>query len=194
LPRLIKDGFFREDLMFRINVVSFHIPPLRERRGDIVSLAHHFLKEYGRTFGRGDGLSFTREVERYLLNYPWPGNVRELKHFVERAVALSDGDRIGPEAMPSDFAPATEGPSLQEGLGYASGSPKNAGAFDTLVKRYKRQLLAEALEAAGQDKSRAAEMLGLSRSQVFKLAKELGIPKARGNGESRVRSRSNVAS
>ena len=193
LPRLIKDGFFREDLMFRINVVSFHIPPLRERRGDIVSLAHHFLKEYGRTFSRGDRLSFTREVERFLLNYPWPGNVRELKHFVERAVALSDGDRIGPEAMPSDFAPAAEGPSLQEGLGYASSAPRNGGAFDTLVKRYKRQLLAEALEAAGQDKVRAAELLGLSRSQVFKLVKELGVPKTIGGTERRGRGRSTAA-
>ncbi len=175
LARQIKDGFFREDLMFRINVVSFHIPPLRDRRGDILPLAHHFLKDYGRAFGRGDKLTLTREVERFLLNYPWPGNVRELKHFVERAVALSEGNRIGPEAIPADFSPAADGPSLQEGLGYASGA-RNGGAFDTLVKRYKRQLLAEALEAAGQDKTRAAELLGLSRSQVFKLVKELGVP------------------
>lgn len=188
LPRVIKDGFFREDLMFRINVVSFHIPPLRDRRGDILPLAHNFLKDYGRSFGRGEGLTLTREVERFLLNYPWPGNVRELKHFVERAVALSEGDSVGPEAMPSDFSSAAEGPSLQEGLGYAS-AVRQSGAFDTLVKRYKRQLLAEALEASGQDKTRAAELLGLSRSQVFKLVKELGVPSVR-NGESgRPRSR-----
>jgi len=188
LGRLITDGFFREDLMFRINVVSFHIPPLRDRRGDILPLAHHFLRDYGRAFGRGDRLSLTREVERFLLNYPWPGNVRELKHFVERAVALSVGNRIGPEAIPADFSPAADGPSLQEGLGYASGA-RNGGAFDTLVKRYKRQLLAEALEAAGQDKTRAAELLGMSRSQVFKLVKELGVPSSRQGETGRGRGR-----
>jgi two-component system NtrC family response regulator len=194
LPRLIKDGFFREDLMFRINVVSFHIPPLRERPGDILSLAHHFLKEYGRAFGRGEGLTLSREVERYLLSYPWPGNVRELRHFVERAVALSDGDHIGPEAMPADFSPSAEGPPLQEGLGYDSGTLRHGGAFDTLVKRYKRQLLAEALETAGQDKARAAELLGLSRSQVFKLVKELGVPTVRPGAAARPRPRSTAAS
>jgi len=192
LQRLIKDGFFREDLMFRINVVSFQIPPLRDRRGDILPLAHHFLKEYGRSFGRGDGLTFNRDVERFLLSHAWPGNVRELKHFVERAVALSDGDRIGPEAMPADFAPAAEGPSLQEGLGYASAAAHNGGAFDTLVKRYKRQLLAEALAAAGHDKARAAELLGLSRSQVFKLVKELGVT-SRPEAAIRARARTTVA-
>jgi two-component system NtrC family response regulator len=194
LPRIIKDGFFREDLMFRINVVSFHIPPLRERPGDILPLAHHFLKEYGRTFGRGDRLTFSREIERHLLSHAWPGNVRELRHFVERAVALSDGEHIGLEAMPSEFSPAAEGASLQEGLGYASAEPRHGGAFDTLVKRYKRQLLAEALESAGQDKTRAAELLGLSRSQVFKLVKELGVPTVRPGGETRARARAPAAS
>jgi DNA-binding NtrC family response regulator len=169
LPRMAKEGAFREDLMFRINVVTLHIPPLRERRGDIRVLAEHFLKEYGRSFGRGNNLTFAKEVERFLLDYPWPGNVRELKHFVERAVALSDGDLIGLEALPETLALGGGGVSLAEGK----------ADFNTLVRQYKRQLVIEALKAAGNDKNHTASLLGISRSYLFKLIKQLDIPGAR---------------
>ncbi|HUJ73547.1 MAG TPA: sigma-54 dependent transcriptional regulator [bacterium] len=166
LPRMAKEGIFREDLMFRINVVSLHIPPLRERRGDIQQLARHFLVQYGRSFGRGDHLTFTREVERFLYDYPWPGNVRELRSFVERAVALSEGSHIGPEVLPAAFTPSSDGATLAE----------SAGTFDTLVKRYKKQLVAEALQTSGYNKLHTADLLGISRSYLFKLIKQLGLP------------------
>jgi DNA-binding NtrC family response regulator len=169
LPRMAKEGAFREDLMFRVNVVTLHIPPLRERRGDIRLLAQHFLKEYGRSFGRGEDLVFAREVERFLLDYPWPGNVRELRHFVERAVALSDGNQIGLEALPETLALGGGGVSLAEG---------RAG-FNSLVRQYKRQLVMEALKAAGNDKNHTASLLGISRSYLFKLIRQLNIPGAR---------------
>ncbi len=166
LAGMAKEGTFREDLMFRINVVSFHIPPLRERRGDIASLAQHFLEEYGRSFGRGEDMHFTKEVERFLYDYPWPGNVRELKHFVERAVALSDGSRIGPEVLPAAFTPAEDGETLAS----------SNSTFDILVKRYKRQLVQEALQTSGNNKIHTANLLGISRSYLFKLIKQLGLP------------------
>jgi DNA-binding NtrC family response regulator len=165
LSQMVKENAFREDLMFRINVITLHIPPLRERRGDIRLLAQHFLTEYGKTFQRGDRLNFSREVERFLLDYPWPGNVRELQHFVERAVALSDGDHIGPEVLPGAFSPGA-GDTLATG----------GGDYDGLVKRYKRQLVLEALEASGQNKIHAAQLLGISKSYLFKLIKLLGLP------------------
>jgi DNA-binding NtrC family response regulator len=183
LGRMAKENAFREDLMFRINVVTLHIPPLRERRGDIRLLAQRFLKDYGKSFGRGDGLVFAREVERFLFDYPWPGNVRELKHFVERAVALSDGDHIGLEALPETLALGGSGVTLAEGK----------ADFNALVRRYKRQLVVEALQAAGNDKNHTATLLGISRSYLFKLIKLLEIPGVRqrrnlravdGNGDS----------
>ena len=82
--RMTKEGTFRDDLLFRINVVSFKIPPLRERRGDIKLLAKIFLQQYAQEFGRTEEMSFSREVVRFMFDYHWPGNVRELKHFVER--------------------------------------------------------------------------------------------------------------
>jgi DNA-binding NtrC family response regulator len=164
---MTREGTFREDLMFRINVIALHIPPLRERRGDIRLLAQHFLRDYARSFGRGEGLTFSSEVERFLDDYPWPGNVRELKHFVERAVALSEGPRIGTEALP-------------EAGGAAPPAPEESGSgFDARVKQFKRQLLQEALEATANDKNAAAARLGLSRSYLFKLINQLGLPKIR---------------
>ena len=166
LHQMTKERTFREDLMFRLNVVSFHIPPLRERRGDIKLMAQHFLSEYARTFGRKEKLAFSREVTRFLLDYPWPGNVRELKHFVERAVALSDGAVIGKEILPEFIAPAPQGESLSE----------KGGSYEKMVKKYKRQLVVEALEMAGNNKIQTAQILGISRSYLFKLIKQLAIP------------------
>ncbi len=174
IARMARESAFREDLMFRINVVTLHIPPLRERRGDIRLLTQHFLKEYGRSFGRGDGLVLAREVERFLYDYPWPGNVRELKHFIERAVALSEGDHIGLEALPETLALGGGAPSLVQG-----GPGGGKGDFNTLVRQYKRQLVLEALQAAGNEKNHAATLLGISRSYLFKLIKLLGIPSTR---------------
>ncbi len=166
LPQMTQEGTFREDLMFRINVVSFHIPPLRERRGDIKLLSETFLSEFIRIFSRPETLSFSREVVHFMYDYPWPGNVRELKHFVERAVALNEGPAIGPEALPETFSPTAVGESLVSGK----------GTYDTLVKKYKRQLVMEALQTTGNNKIQTAQLLGISKSYLFKLIKQLSVP------------------
>ena len=170
LSAMTREGSFREDLMFRLNVVSLHLPPLRERRGDIRLLAHHFLEEYGRAFKRRDKLSFSREVLRYMVDYPWPGNIRELKHFVERAVALTDGSVIGMEVIPEPTRPNPEGDSIA----------REGGDLEGLVKKYKRKLVMEALEMAGHNKIQTAQILGISKSHLFKLINQLSIPKSRG--------------
>lgn len=165
LRQMTHDQEFREDLMFRLDVVSFHIPPLRERRGDIKLLAELFLQEFTLAFER-DEMSFSREVFRFMHDYPWPGNVRELKHFVERAVALSDGNVIGMETVPETSTPAPQGETLSS----------NGGSFNGLVKKYKRQLLIEALDMAGNNKIQTAQILGISKSHLFKLIKQLAVP------------------
>ncbi len=166
LQEMTKAHTFRDDLMFRLNVVSFHIPPLRERRGDIKLMAHHFLKEYAEAFDRSPKPTFSPEVVRFLYDYPWPGNVRELKHFVERAVALSEGRVIGMEILPETIAPAPQGETLAA----------DGGNFNTLIKKYKRQLVMEALEMAGNNKIQTAHILGISKSYLFKLIKQLTVP------------------
>ena len=166
LPQMTQEGTFREDLMFRINVVSFHIPPLRERRGDIKLLSETFLAEFARVFSRKETLSFSREVVHFMYDYPWPGNVRELRHFVERAVALTEGAVIGVDALPETFSPAAVGDSLVSGR----------GNYDTLVKKYKRQLVMEALQTTGNNKIQTAQLLGISKSYLFKLIKQLSVP------------------
>ena len=163
---MVQERQFREDLMFRINVVSFHIPPLRERRGDIKLLSEHFLVEFAQVFGRPSPLRFAREVVHFMNRYPWPGNVRELRHFVERGVALSDGRTIGSEALPDSLPAGPAGEPFQPGK----------GNFDTLVKRYKRQLVSEALQTTGNNKVQTAQLLGISKSYLFKLIKQFSVP------------------
>jgi DNA-binding NtrC family response regulator len=166
LPGMVQDGSFREDLLFRVNVVSFHIPPLRDRRGDIKLLAERFLIEFAEVFRRPAPLRFSREVVHFMYDYPWPGNVRELRHFVERAVALTDERTIGAEALPETFTPEVTGAPLASAT----------GAFDKLVKKYKRQLVMEALQSTGNNKVQTAQLLGISKSYLFKLIKQLSVP------------------
>ena len=93
LRALIEEGKFREDLYYRINVVHLHLPPLRERRDDIMPLAEFFLKRFSAHFSRPIN-GFSPGAKRLLLNYPWPGNVRELENIIERAVLMAEGDII----------------------------------------------------------------------------------------------------
>ena len=164
LPQLASQGRFREDLMYRVNVVEFHLPPLRERREDIKLLAQHFLDRFCAAFGRKE-LTLSREVQAYLMDYPWPGNVRELEHFIERSVALADGPVIGREALPDSFQPSLPNAGVGE----------KPGQFSGLIRQYKKQLVAEALALNGNNKIKTAHLLGISKSYLFKLIKQLAI-------------------
>lgn len=96
IRQMVEDGNFRQDLLYRINTIEIHIPPLRERGNDIILLADHFLDRYTRKYKKKiHGL--TREAKNKLLKYAWPGNVRELQHTIERAVILGDGSMLKPE-------------------------------------------------------------------------------------------------
>ena len=103
-------GSFREELYYRLAVVEVRIPPLRERPGDILPLAEHFLDQYGRAYGR-TGLSLSREVVATLLAHRWPGNVRELKNLIERAVIFCEGGAI----QMSHLSPQYRGPTERSG-------------------------------------------------------------------------------
>jgi len=149
LLQRVKDGQFREDLYYRLNVVNIEMPPLRARPSDIPLLASHFLAKYARENGKQvDG--FTDEALAQLANYEWPGNVRELENAIERAVVVSKKPRIGVEDFAAGIATAQKRPD---------GMPAIPGAKMDELERY---AILKTLEHTGGSTSRAAEILGIS--------------------------------
>jgi len=161
----VKAGRFREDLLYRLNVITIELPPLRERRADIADLANSFLVQVAEEMGRPN-LRFSPEALQLLEGYPFPGNVRQLENAVERAATLADADLLGPEALPpvvrgEEVAPAGNALRLSEGF-----------SLERFLDDSERQYLLAALEKAGGVKMRAAQLLGLSfRSFRYRLAK-----------------------
>ncbi len=164
LDKAIRDGSFREDLFFRLNVVTVPLPTLRDRPEDIVPLANYFLSRYCTNLGKRIK-EITPDGWELLKRYRWPGNVRELANIIERAVVLSTGERIRAEDLP---------------LGGPAGSPEpNASeapaGFHEAIVTYKRQVIREALHRSGGNRSRAASALGLQRTYLSRLIKELQL-------------------
>jgi len=159
-------GAFRKDLLFRINTVELRLPPLRERREDIVPMARRFLARAGARYGR-PGMALGAHAERGLLAYGWPGNVRELSHVIERAVLMGQGDRI--ETLEFGLGDATLAP--------AAGQPAEAApAGDDLdLDRAEERMVRRALERSEGNVQRAAELLGLSRAALYRRFEKFGI-------------------
>ncbi|MGH8495880.1 MAG: sigma-54-dependent transcriptional regulator [Gammaproteobacteria bacterium] len=158
LRAMIADGLFRDDLLFRLNTVEIELPPLRERREDIMPLAVRFLEIYTRKYGREDG-GFAREAAQALLGYTWPGNVRELSHVVERAVLIGSAGQI----QTADLMLA-----------------RRADGRKTPVERLtldeaEQMLIRDALDRCGGNVQAAAEQLGLSRSAMYRRMEKHGF-------------------
>ncbi|HEV8307664.1 MAG TPA: sigma-54 dependent transcriptional regulator [Methylomirabilota bacterium] len=156
LEALTREGKFREDLFYRLNVIPIAIPPLRARREDILPLARHFLVELNATFHKAIK-SFTPDTERLLLAYPWPGNVRELRNLIERLVILTTSDSIEPQHLPPPFGAPADAP----------GVPRVSGELTTLAD-VERAYILQAVEKAKGNKSLAAKILGISRQTLRK--------------------------
>ncbi len=159
LEDAVAEGKFREDLFFRLNVITIPLPPLRERREDIPHLAEHFLSSFNRENGRSI-TGFTSEARHALTVYSWPGNVRELQNAIERAVVLASGNELSPE----DFQFNTSSLLKQE-----SSSDFGAG---TTVSEMERQLIFTTLEHCSQNRTRASELLGISVRTLRNKLKE----------------------
>ncbi|MFZ0638011.1 MAG: sigma-54 dependent transcriptional regulator [Candidatus Acidiferrales bacterium] len=154
---------FREDLFYRLNVIPFTVPALRERTEDIPFLAAHFLKEFCRSYGKKPK-ELTPAAIDVLLNYPWPGNVRELKNLIERLVIMSPAVRIEPHHLP---------PEVFRG---ASTSPqKPYASLQEARSAYEREFVLRKLEENRWNMTRAAAALGLERSHLYRKMKSLGI-------------------
>jgi DNA-binding NtrC family response regulator len=152
----IKKGTFREDLFYRLNVVTIDLPPLRDRRGDIPALASFFLRRYAAENGKAIA-TFADDALRTLHDYRWPGNVRELENVIERAVVLCESSFVEKKHLPPSVVPSTE----------RDGAPPIPGSTIADLERY---AILKTLEACGGSTSKAATVLGVSPRKIqYKL-------------------------
>ena len=161
LKKEVEKGSFREDLFYRLNVVSLNIPPMRERKDDIVLLANFFLEQYSRKFGRR-GIRFENDAIDLFKKYPWPGNVREIENEIERAVALSYSDTIAVSDLSEELRNFYPNGRLSSGLNLS-------------VKEEEKRLIGMALKESGGNKTLAAKKLGLSREGLRKKMKRFSL-------------------
>jgi DNA-binding NtrC family response regulator len=164
LEKRLKEGRFREDLFYRLNVIHIHLPPLRDRAEDVLPLAEHFLTRSAERAGK-PLRSFKETAKKLLLAHAWPGNVRELENVVERAVALAEGDIVTPEDLP----PALRERKSQDRL-------TSALMQGLTLEELERQYIQRVLEAEGGNKTRAAQRLGLDRKTLYRKLEEYAAP------------------
>jgi DNA-binding NtrC family response regulator len=164
LQARIKEGSFRADLFYRLNVIPIHLPPLRERTDDIASLARHFL---GLSAGKHHKPAMTIEPAALaaLTGYDWPGNIRELEHVIDRMVLMAEGGQLGREQLPQEILKPASAPASSALRELVGGITRSA----------ERQMILDALVKTGQNRTRAAELLGISRRTLQNKLKEYGI-------------------
>ena len=161
LSAALARGDFREDLYYRLRVFEIALPPLRERREDILPLAEAFVEEIGKTVGRPCA-GISKQARDVLLSYSWPGNVRELRNAIERAIILCDGGLITAEHLPE--------PRPGNGKGAIP-----AAAAGQSLNDVERNLVENALKEARNNKALAARLLGITRSQLYSRLQKYGI-------------------
>lgn len=163
LEELVENGRFRLDLFYRISPVIIRMPSLAERLEDIPLLVNHFLRELAQQYQR-DVPQVAPGVMDYLMDRKWPGNIRELRHIIERAFVFCDGNRL----EISNLRDVTGDVSTTVPAGLGSAVPLQGGILRAALEQYERNLIAEAMERFGGNKSRVAEHLGISRSYLYK--------------------------
>lgn len=165
LEAAYRAGTFRKDLYFRLNVVTVHLPPLRDRRSDIPVLVHHFLERYA----KGSQIQVTPAAMKSLLQYEWPGNVRELENCIARAITLGDQMTIDVADLP---------PSIRTEQTEAGGavSSESASLSTTALAEMERMTILRVFEQAHGDKALAGRMLGISRATLYRKLKRYNIP------------------
>jgi DNA-binding NtrC family response regulator len=156
LAALVKQGKFREDLYYRVNVVTIRLPPLRERREDIPLLAEHFAAKHGRP----EGAAITSAARELLVAYDWPGNVRELENVIARALALNPSGLVVPEDLPERVR------------GLPPGIPQPRSSERPTLEEVERRYAAQVLGETGGNKTRAAEILGIDRKTLYRILGE----------------------
>ena len=181
--RKLKKGTFREDLYYRLNVIPFHIPPLRDRADDIPLLSEHFLNEFCQTHGRKNR-SLSNEALNVLTDYPWPGNVRELKNLVERLIILTAESDEGKEVTAANILdlmqaePTNPWINMDNYSAYKDGSegdgipPRN---LKDARQEFEKKFIEKTLRENDGNVSKTAQVLGVERSHLHRKIKSFGI-------------------
>jgi DNA-binding NtrC family response regulator len=168
---MVREQRFREDLFYRLKVVPIRVPPLRERREDILPLARHFLAQFNRLFGKSFS-AIDSGAEQILLSYPWPGNIRELRNLFERIVLLSQGDRIVTQHLAAAIAPAPTSVRADSSLDTlrsvleAGQIPEGGFDLEGALGRIERDIIQRALDRSGGNQSRTASLLQMKRDKL----------------------------
>jgi two-component system nitrogen regulation response regulator NtrX len=174
LEREIELGNFREDLYYRLNVIPFQLPPLRERKEDIPALTHFFLEDFAAKYGKKPS-TLTRKAQEVLENYPWPGNVRELRNIMERLIIMTPHRRLDVFDLPESI--------LRRTLATEPG-PDGCSSLQSAREQFERSYILQKLLECKGSVSRAAVALQIERSNLYRKMRQLGIPySARENGE-----------
>jgi transcriptional regulator with PAS, ATPase and Fis domain len=164
LEAAYREGTFRKDLYFRLNVVTVHLPALRDRRSDIPMLVHHFLDRYA----AGANVQVTPAAMKSLLHYDWPGNVRELENCIARAVTLGDRHTIDVTDLP---------PAIRSERGSTTAASQDTASLSTTaLAEMERMTILRVFEQANGDKALAGKMLGISRATLYRKLKRYNIP------------------
>jgi DNA-binding NtrC family response regulator len=168
LEKMVEDGQFREDLYYRLHVISVYLPPLRERKEDIPILAQHFLAKYSQENGKS-GVELTVDALDLLTDYDWPGNVRELENVIERAVVLTSGTKIDADLIPDKVraSPMFHIPRFVV--------PPEGISFKEVITNVEKRLIESTLEAAGGVQKRAADLLHIKPTTLSEMIKRYGI-------------------
>lgn len=163
LAQLVRDGRFREDLYYRLNVLQIHIPPLRERPEDTKALIAHFLAVAPARLGLEGTFTMEPEAEALLLEYGWPGNVREVQNVIDRALILSDDQRISVSDLPDQVTRPDRDDAVMT---------RGTGTLRDQSRRFENRVIENAIEAAGGDRRMAAQSLGIGLSTLYRKLEE----------------------
>jgi two-component system response regulator AtoC len=177
LSEMVREGTFRDDLFFRLNVVSLKLPPLRQRKEDLILLVDAFLKEFTEENDKKP-MELTSEAMQSLLEYDWPGNVRELRTVIEHGVVMSNTAKIGTKHLPHFLKNAPLLPPRHE-IGSLSEAPAHRLPPDTPddlnLSKMEERLIRLALERTSENRTEAAKLLGISRRTMQRKLKEMGL-------------------
>jgi len=177
LERLIREGKFREDLYYRLNVIPFHLHPLREKVEDIPLMVNYFVHKFTKKRGR-DLFTFSADAMKCLLRYRWPGNVRELENLIERLTILVNKDIITVSDLPEKYHPTVDSQTSDNSHPRQVmdfNIPDDGIDINLLVENMEKNLILKALEKTGGVKNRAAKLLGLNRTTLIEKMKKMGV-------------------
>jgi two-component system response regulator AtoC len=160
VDKLLKEKDFREDLYYRLSVVTIDLIPLRERRQDIMFLAKYFLSHFNMMYGKNIS-AFSGEVNRILISHEWPGNVRELKNCIQRAAIFCETDTIEAKDLPTQYS------RIESNL--------SSHTFKELYESLSREMILDALERSSGNRQQAADLLNVHRKTLYNRMKKLGL-------------------